>query len=392
MNVEPLDERFTLLEELFEETVEVADQMDVIQFEALFCSIVQLRGFQNLYIAFFAICVVYIQLFYLPELAAEFVMVVVNAAANLFQCADIFPKKLDTLRNHVDIEFAYKGMYRLIVCPECNTLYKPETAQYAPICTSKKFGVICGAVLIQNLVPGARKMYGNLVAPFNSIQHALTLMFARDGFESLIEVWRDRTRHQDTMYDIYDGQLWSEFEDKNGQVFTTQSRSLMFTLNVDWFQPSKGVTYSVGAFYLTINNLPRHLRYKRENVILVCLTPGPKEPSTIQLNNYLQVMVDQLNSLYYNDFQICTAQSPNRPVTIRAALILIACDIPASRKVGGFTSFNATVPCNKCQTQFPHRGSTVLQRNFAYGLENYESWVLRTNDLNRQHALEWKEV
>ncbi|KAG1434573.1 hypothetical protein G6F56_014263 [Rhizopus delemar] len=34
VNVEPLDERFTLLEELFEETVEVADQMDVIQFEA----------------------------------------------------------------------------------------------------------------------------------------------------------------------------------------------------------------------------------------------------------------------------------------------------------------------------------------------------------------------
>ncbi|KAG1438239.1 hypothetical protein G6F56_012725 [Rhizopus delemar] len=103
-------------------------------------------------------------------------------------------------------------------------------------------------------------------------------------------------------------------------------------------------------------------------------------------------MVDQLNNLYYNNLQICTAQSPNQPVTIRAALILIACDIPASRKVGGFTSFNATVPCNKCQTQFPHRGSTVLQRNFAYGLENCESWVLRTNALNRQHALEWNEA
>ena len=33
-NVEPLDERFALLEELFEETVDVADQMDVVQFEA----------------------------------------------------------------------------------------------------------------------------------------------------------------------------------------------------------------------------------------------------------------------------------------------------------------------------------------------------------------------
>ncbi|KAG1443070.1 hypothetical protein G6F56_010808 [Rhizopus delemar] len=235
-------------------------------------------------------------------------------------------------------------------------------------------------------------MYGNKVAPFNNIQHALTLMFAREGFESLIEVWRGRTRHQDTMYDIYDGQLWSEFLDKDGQVFTAQSRSLMFTLNVDWFQPSKGVTYSVGALYLTINNLPRHLRYKRENVILVCMTPGPREPSTTQLNNYLQVLVDQLNALYYDDFQVCTAQSPNRPVSVRAALALIACDIPASRKVSGFTSFNATVPCNKCETVFPPRDSTALQRNFAYGLENCESWVLRTNASNRQHALKWKEA
>ena len=33
-NVEPLDERFALLVELFEETVDVADQMDIVQFEA----------------------------------------------------------------------------------------------------------------------------------------------------------------------------------------------------------------------------------------------------------------------------------------------------------------------------------------------------------------------
>ena len=40
-------------------------------------------------------------------------------------------------------------------------------------------------------------------------------------------------------------------------------------VNVDWFQPYKHTTCSVGAIYLTIMNLPRSIRFKRENVILI---------------------------------------------------------------------------------------------------------------------------
>lgn len=32
-------------------------------------------------------------------------------------------------------------------------------------------------------------------------------------------------------------------------------------LNIDWFQPFKYTNYSVGAIYMTILNLPRHLRF-----------------------------------------------------------------------------------------------------------------------------------
>ncbi|KAG1437727.1 hypothetical protein G6F56_012965 [Rhizopus delemar] len=192
------------------------------------------------------------------------------------------------------------------------------------------------------------------------------------------------------MYDIHDGQLWSEFKDKNGHVFTEQERSLLFTLNVDWFQSSKQSVYSVGAVYLSINNLPRHLRYKKENIILVCLTPGPKEPDTSQIHKYLQVMVDELNELYYGEFYKCTFKSPTVPVQIRAALFLVACDMPASRKVSGFTSFNATVPCNKCSSDFPGRKDIKTHRDFVPSLSSYSTWVLRINETNRQQASNWK--
>ncbi|KAG1059172.1 hypothetical protein G6F41_013576 [Rhizopus arrhizus] len=112
----------------------------------------------------------------------------------------------------------------------------------------------------------------------------------------------------------------------------------------------------------------------------------------MQINNYLQVLVKDLKELYYGDFFTCTAESPNAPVQVRAALFLIACDIPASRKVSGFTSFNATVPCNKCSTAFPARHNTNLQRDFSFGLEDLDGWSLRTNIENRRHARNWKEA
>ena len=50
------------------------------------------------------------------------------------------------------------------------------------------------------------------------------------------------------------------------------------TMNMDFFQPYKHLQYSVGAIYCTLMNLPRTERYKVENVLLIGLIPGPREP------------------------------------------------------------------------------------------------------------------
>jgi hypothetical protein len=64
----------------------------------------------------------------------------------------------------------------------------------------------------------------------------------------------------------------------NGQVFTNQPRSLIVSLNVDWFQPSDNMKHSSDAIYLVINNLPRNTRMKLSNVILAGVIPGSHEP------------------------------------------------------------------------------------------------------------------
>lgn len=50
--------------------------------------------------------------------------------------------------------------------------------------------------------------------------------------------------------------------------------------------------HSTGAMYLIICNNPRAKRYLREETILVCVMPGPTEPSLEQMNYVLDPMVD----------------------------------------------------------------------------------------------------
>ena len=67
-------------------------------------------------------------------------------------------------------------------------------------------------------------------------------------------------------------------------------------INIDFFQPFKHVSYSVGVIYAVIINLPRHMRYKPNNVIIIGVIPGPHEPKK-HLNSYLGPVVIELQEL-----------------------------------------------------------------------------------------------
>ena len=49
--------------------------------------------------------------------------------------------------------------------------------------------------------------------------------------------------------------------------------------------------------YIVINNLPLQLRTRHENMILVMVMPGPKEPSSYEYNQMLQPLVEDLIAL-----------------------------------------------------------------------------------------------
>lgn len=55
--------------------------------------------------------------------------------------------------------------------------------------------------------------------------------------------------------------------------------------------------YSCGAMYATILNNPYPKRFLREETVLVCVIPGPSEPSLEQLNSVIEPFVEEMLTL-----------------------------------------------------------------------------------------------
>ncbi len=235
--------------------------------------------------------------------------------------------------------------------------------------------VPCGTLLLKkqrlkkgySLVP--RKVYS-----YRSLKRSITELLSRKQFVEKCEHWRRREHLIPSGFlgDIYDGSVWKEFKDN----FLSAPHSYLLTINVDWFQPFTHVTYSTGAIYLTVQNLPRTERYKQENVILVGVMPGPKE-SSLNINSYLSPLVEELNLFWRGVLIPIERQGVTLNINVRLALSCVACDIPASRKVSGFVGHNARLGCNKCLKEF---------ERFNFSGYDRENWQPRTGELHREQC------
>jgi hypothetical protein len=63
-------------------------------------------------------------------------------------------------------------------------------------------------------------------------------------------------------------------------------------------------------------------------------------------------VVEELQTLWTKGFQHAPKDANNQEHTYYAAVISIACDVPAARKVSGFLSHSASMGCNVCEKKF----------------------------------------
>ena len=227
----------------------------------------------------------------------------------------------------------------------------------------------CGTMLLKTVeVSSNYILYPHMMYCYVSLAQSIQSLLSKPNFFTSCEAWTSRSDNY--LQDVYDGKIWQFCK---GKPFLSDRHTLGLTMNIDWFQPFKHTTYSVGAVYLTIMNLPRDIRYKRENVILCGLIPSPKEPCN--LDPFLEPLVSELLDLWKG---IEMSVNGNKRF-VRGALICVACDIPAGRKVCGF--HNAHYGCSRCMKHFPGSFGSIDYSGFERS-----SWESRSPVQDRKIA------
>ena len=95
------------------------------------------------------------------------------------------------------------------------------------------------------------------------------------------------------MCDVFDGKIWKNFNDANKFYLLTKPKKYRLMVYLDWFCPYEHIrNFSVVVFYLVVLNLPRVIRFRRENVIICGVIPTfSHEPPT---NTFAAPLVREL--------------------------------------------------------------------------------------------------
>ena len=287
---------------------------------------------------------------------------------------------------------------RYTSCPSCHKLYSfadswiidnggkvPVKCSYVryPNHVQARMRAPCG----HNLLKAKRSSSGSqYLAPYQiycykSVIESLSELLNLPNLMDLSEHWRERSCDVGKLNDVYDGHVWQSFQyDLDGRAFLAAPNNYLLMLNCDWFQPFSHTEFSVGVLYFAVENLPRYVRFKREHILIAGIIPGPSEPSH-NINTYLEPLINDLKRLWEG----VTVTINGKPVTIRAALSCLACDVPAARKVGGFIGHNGKRGCTKCWKEF----SCEKFGDYPdYSGFNKSDWEPRSHALHVWYALQ----
>ena len=340
------------------------------------------------------------------DIVFKFIAILLHKLSDLVESnklrllAETFPTTM--LKAHA-FQAISRGKYQLlVVCKKCHSTYDYDSCLKTSIdnrntatCSFVRYPrhpqarlrAPCGTPLMKKVKTSSHKTVYKPIKVFcyRSLINAIQEYVSLSGYLDIFIQWKARVGiPHGVMADIYDGAVWQSFKTVNGQEFLSSRYSLGLLLNVDWFNPYKHVEYSVGDIYICILNFPRHLRYQKENMILVGIVPGPNEPS-LHTNSFLEPLVEDLQKLWKG----VEMTTPDGVKTICAALLCTAADIPATRKVCGFVGHGALKACSRCLKSFP---TTEFGTKPDYSDFQRNTWPKRDLNDHRTQGMNWKHA
>ena len=289
----------------------------------------------------------------------------------------------------------------LAVCPAYHTSYKPSFASGSRIpiyplkCTARQHGVQCTDALVRSKAVAGYEVKVPII-PYASFDFKdwLASLLSREGYEeSMDKAWDKLDREPSIYSDIFDGSVVRNFRGPDGKTHfrfaggrESHAGRYLFSLSFDFFNPLRnlaaGKKISIGVITLACLNLPIEERYKPDNLFVAGIIPGPKEPSLDHINGYVKHIVDEFLGLWKGVFFTCTALWKAGRM-IFAAIVVVICDLPAARKIGGFGAHSMEYFCSVCWCNRTHH---------TYDHFDKSAWEYRSTKQCRQHAMEYKDA
>ena len=190
-------------------------------------------------------------------------------------------------------------------CPACSSLYHPQdedgVSTYPYECTSGPCQVRGGCDLLKVGSTPHRKSIGVPQRPFvmQDFHDFVGRLLSRPGVEAAIQRSGERVR-EDNIEDILTADGVREIKGPDGVPFLSGGQHkelrLLWCLSVDFFNPYHnkiaGKVASVGSIVLSCLLLPPDMRHKIENLCLVGVIPGPREPPGEEIDHFLRPLVE----------------------------------------------------------------------------------------------------
>ena len=223
----------------------------------------------------------------------------------LINFAKIIPETLYMIRKNLGLQ--KDSFIKNAVCLKCKTLYnfdecvcqRPNGEVVSAKCSHVSYPRHphqarrrpCGSVLMKVMRSRAGKtfLFPRQVYCFKKVTDSLQDLINKRNFMENCEKWRNcSTQLPDNVLGVcFDGRVWKEFQYVDREPFLAIPNNFGLMLNVDWFQPTLHGSESIGVIYMVVMNLPREECFKPENLIIVGIIPGPKEPKH-QINSFPQ--------------------------------------------------------------------------------------------------------
>lgn len=283
-------------------------------------------------------------------------------------------------------------------CPDCSKLHCIVDGRFETHCTFKGMnGAKCGQELgeTQDRKGGGVIHLPKRLFQYQSVTEWIGRTMSRPGLEDLMDRVQPQVPSGERIRDIWEGPYvrglsWrgEPFWPMNqaGTRRNPEEARLLFGLALDTFNAHHSVAgkkrWSVGAIFLVCYNIPAHLRFRRENMCLLGIIPGPTDPSGLEFGHFLQPIVNDLQSLWTTGVWYTRTSLFPTGRLVRGALGPVVCDLAAARPVGGFTAFNAKRPCSRC---------LILMEDLAR-IIIYSFLTPRDPNTHRQLATNWVEA